>query len=94
MKGHTTKRGKTWSFVVDIGPDPATGKRRQKWVSRDDDGLPFTREADAARAMRTYLSRVENGEVVTESADTLAAFLRDQWLPSRRSKVRPSTWAS
>ncbi len=87
MKGHTRRRGKTWAFVVDIGTDPATGKRRQKWVSG------FERERDAAKAMRDYIARIERGEAVAESSDTVAAYLRDQWLPLRRSKVKESTWA-
>ncbi len=87
MKGHTRRRGKTWAFVIDIGTDPATGKRRQKWVSG------FERERDAAKAMRDYIARVERGEAGTESNDSVASYLRDQWLPLRRSKVKESTWA-
>lgn len=30
MKGSFRKRGNTWSFTIDIGIDPATGKRQQK----------------------------------------------------------------
>jgi Arm DNA-binding domain len=30
MKGHVYKRGETWTFVVDVGRDPVTGKRKQK----------------------------------------------------------------
>ena len=67
MKGHTRRRGKTWAFVVDIGTDPATGERRQKWVSG------FERERDAAKAMRDYIARIERGEAVAESSDTVAA---------------------
>ena len=34
MRGHITKRGKnSWSIVLDVGRNPATGKRRQKWIS-------------------------------------------------------------
>lgn len=33
MRGHITKRGETWTAVVDMPPDPATGKRRQKRVT-------------------------------------------------------------
>ncbi|KAA0233128.1 MAG: site-specific integrase [Actinobacteria bacterium] len=87
MKGHTRRRGKTWAFVIDIGTDPATGRRRQKWVSG------FERERDAAKAMRDYIARIERGEVVAEANETVASYLRDQWLPSRRSKVKESTWA-
>ncbi|WP_260507900.1 Arm DNA-binding domain-containing protein [Cytobacillus firmus] len=30
MKGHVYKRGDSWTYVVDIGRDPTTGKRIQK----------------------------------------------------------------
>ncbi|MDN5317247.1 MAG: hypothetical protein PWR08_1372, partial [Thermoanaerobacterium sp.] len=30
MRGHITKRGSTYSIVVDIGRDE-NGKRKQKW---------------------------------------------------------------
>lgn len=33
MKGHIRKRGNKYCIVIDIGPDPETGKRRQKWFS-------------------------------------------------------------
>ena len=33
MRGHITKRGDSWTAVVDLPPDPATGNRRQKRVT-------------------------------------------------------------
>lgn len=30
MKGYFRKRGEKWSFTIDIGKDPITGKRKQK----------------------------------------------------------------
>ncbi len=30
MKGSFRKRGNAWSFTIDIGIDPTTGKRQQK----------------------------------------------------------------
>ena len=30
MRGSIKKRGSTYTYVVDIGPDPTTGKRRQR----------------------------------------------------------------
>jgi hypothetical protein len=30
MKGHVSKRGKTWAYWFDIDSDPLTGKRRQQ----------------------------------------------------------------
>ncbi len=88
MKGHTRRRGTGWAYVVDLGPDPATGKRRQEWKSG------FESEKAADQALRTRLGQVDRGEAVSRSTQTLAQYLIDEWLPSRRSKVRASTWAS
>jgi integrase len=33
MRGHITKCGNSWTAIVDLPPDPATGKRRQKRVT-------------------------------------------------------------
>jgi integrase len=33
VRGSITKRGTSWSAIVDLPPDPATGKRRQKRVT-------------------------------------------------------------
>ncbi len=33
MRGSVVKRGKTYSVVLDVGRDPQSGKRRQKWHS-------------------------------------------------------------
>ncbi|MDP9363201.1 MAG: site-specific integrase [Chloroflexota bacterium] len=33
MRGHVTKRGDSWTAIVDLPPDPATGKRRQKRIT-------------------------------------------------------------
>jgi hypothetical protein len=32
LRGHVHKRGSTWGYVVDVGRDPATGKRKQRTV--------------------------------------------------------------
>lgn len=88
MRGHTRKRGKTWAYWVELGPDPATGKRRQQ--SRGG----FARERDARAALNETLTRLGRGEQVTDGRVTVGRFLLDEWLPSRRSKVRESTWQS
>src|ERR671910_1268994 len=33
MRGHITKRGESWSALVDLPPDPVTGKRRRKRIT-------------------------------------------------------------
>src|SRR4051794_4637466 len=33
MRGHITKRGDSWTAIVDLPADPATGKQRQKRIT-------------------------------------------------------------
>ncbi len=46
VRGHIRKRAKGWAYVIDLARDPATGKRKQKWVSG------FATENTAEKAMR------------------------------------------
>ena len=87
MRGHVRKRGKRWCVVVDIGRDPQTGKRRQRWHS----GFQTRREAE--RALGEITHRLGQGEYVEPTRTTLAVFLED-WLASVHSRLRPSTWDS
>jgi hypothetical protein len=45
LKGTVKLRGKTWSYTVDIGKDPLTGKRKQKSKGG------FARKIDAEAAL-------------------------------------------
>lgn len=73
MKGKVFKRGKTWSYVVDLPSDQDTGKRIQKKKG----GFPTQKEAD--KALVALLSSVHKGEYVSENNMTIAAFL-EIWL--------------
>jgi hypothetical protein len=73
MKGHVRRRGKVWEYFVDLGPDPATGKRRRRTRS----GFKLEREATAA--MREVLRQVEAGTVLVGETPTLASFVCDAW---------------
>lgn len=46
MKGHFYKKDNTWRFIMDIGVDPATGKRKQTHRG----GFKTKKEAEAAAA--------------------------------------------
>jgi integrase len=88
MRGHVRKRGSTWAVVVDVGRDPDTGKRRQRWHGG------YKRRRDAEKALSELLSRLDGGVYVTPSKVTMADYLDGRWLPAMRTQVRPSTWAS
>lgn len=85
MRGHVHRRGKGWAFVVDVGRDPATGKRRQTTKG----GFP-TRVA-AERALRQVLGRVDDGSYTPESNLTLGEYL-EQWLATAKPNLRPTTF--
>jgi integrase len=85
VKGRTERHGVGWRYVVDIGDDPATGKRRRKSRSG------FAREKDAQTALNAVLVQLAEGRYAAPTATTLRSFILDEWLPSRESRVRAST---
>ncbi len=87
MRGHVRRRGKSWCFVIDIGQDSKTGKRRQRWNS----GHPTRKSAE--EAMRRALGRLDVGDDPIPQAITLAEFVEQRWLPhlETQGKPRPST---
>jgi hypothetical protein len=86
VRGMVIKRGSGYSVVLDLGKGP-DGKRIRKWHSG------YRTKKDAERARVELLAKVGQGAYVEPSKVTVAAFLRDHWLPGLRSQVRPSTWA-
>lgn len=84
MRGSVVKRGKAYSVVLDVGEDPQTGKRRQKWHS----GFRTKREAQAA--LTELVGNVNHGTYVTRTRQTVAEFV-DEWLAAIAPTVRPAT---
>lgn len=84
MRGSVVKRGKSWSVIVDTGPDPVTGKRRQRWHG----GHRTKRDAQAALA--EIIGSVNKGAYVPKSRQTLAEFTTD-WLAAIEPTLRPAT---
>lgn len=97
MKGHIYRRGckckrkkctcgSKWAFMIDIGIDPVTGKRKQKGKG----GFRTKQEAEAAAAILIY--EVEEGMYVEETKQTFSAF-STEWLTIYRDSndVKPGT---
>ncbi len=74
--------------MVELGRDPATGKRRQKWHSG------FVTKREAERKLSDLLTRLDRGEYVEPSKLTVSEYLTERWLPAIRRRVRPSTFGS
>lgn len=73
MKGHTYQRGKTWTYVIDLTPDPITGARRQKTKGG------YKREKDAEAACAEAITKINQGNYVEGNNITLGGFL-EIWL--------------
>ena len=84
MRGSIIRRGKSYSVVLDLGRDPETGKRRQKWHS----GYRTKREAEVALA--DLVGSVNRGTYVAPSKQSFAEFAAD-WLEAIKPTLRDST---
>jgi len=74
MRGHIVKRYKnSYTIVLNLGIDLATGKRKQQWVS-----VRGTKK-DAEKRLAEILHQLDNGTFVKPGKTTLAEFL-DRWL--------------
>jgi integrase len=74
MRGHITKRGKdSYSIVISLGKDPATGKYRYQWVS-----VKGTKK-DAEKRLSELLHQLDTGAFVNPGRTTLAEYLQ-RWL--------------
>jgi len=85
MKGHVYKRGKKWSYLFDIDPDPLPGARRQA------NGSGFDSEREAWRMRRAAMKEYEECSRVTPSKRKVEEALND-WLDRIRHAVKPSMW--
>ncbi len=83
-RGTIRKRGSKFAVVIDRGVDRATGKRRRQWHS----GYETHKEAEKARVK--LLRDLDGGCYVDRSRLTVAEYLRDEWLPSRKPKSAQS----
>ena len=73
--------------IADLGPDPATGRRRQARRS----GFATKKAAEAA--LRDLATAADAGTAVSRSRITVSQFLTD-WLETIKPRVRETTWVS
>ena len=80
MRGSVKRdpNGKTWCYLVDIGRDPETGKRRQERRRS------FRLKEDAQNALDERLNEIRRGEVVADRNLTVGEYL-DQWIEAKEA---------
>ncbi len=87
MKGHIRKRGNIYCIIIDIGPDPETGKRRQKLFSE----YKTKKEAQDDVAKKT--TELDEGTFVEPSKLTLKEYLLE-WLEVKKMSLENGTHIS
>ena len=74
MRGHITKRGKdSYTIVINLGKDPATGRRKQHWESIKGS------KKDAEKRLAELLHQKDTGTYTKPGKLTLGDYL-EQWL--------------
>jgi integrase len=81
-RGSITKRGSTWTGIVDLPPDPATGRRRQKRVTAR------TRK-EIEQKVAELLAAGDKG--FTDAKNLTVADYLAGWLETIAASVKPST---
>lgn len=85
---HIRKRGDTYSYTIDIGIDPLTGKRKQ--VSKGG----FTRKKDAEAAARKIQIQIDEERFVKGSNERFHSYINDWYLNHFQTRVKRTTAAS
>lgn len=116
MRGHVRQRGKTWSYLVDLGDQnmqrcecgfrawverkplescpKCTAELRQRIERRQSQKGGFATQKEAQTALNTVLVKLQQGGYVPPSKMSLRDYLTQEWLPSIKGKVKPSTYFS
>jgi hypothetical protein len=84
VSGRVFKRGKTWSYVIDVG------RGCQEWRQQMRGG--FATKRAAQQALRDIARSIDEGTFVVPSHETISTFLVHHWLPAMRPTLRGTAW--
>lgn len=84
MRGYVRKRGIKWSYTVDIGKDPVTGRRKQKTKSG------FDTEKEAESALNEIIYELNKGIWIAPQDVKVKEFAED-WIRTYRHRLRETT---
>lgn len=85
MRGRVFQRGKSWYYVHDLPPDPATGRRRQTTKGG------FELKTEAESAMVESINKVNRGLYVEEDKITLKEYL-EMYLDHIKPNYKPTAY--
>jgi len=86
MRGSIIKRSKgSWTIIINLGRDPATGKRKQQWVT-----IRGTKKQAETR-LAELQHQLDGGGYIKPTRETFGTFLQ-RWLDDYIStQIRPTT---
>ena len=84
MRGYIRKRGKTYSYTVDVGRHPDTGKRMQKSKGG------FKTKKAAQEALNSLVYEVNNGSYIVNQDSTFEEYAAE-WFKNIKHRLRPTT---
>ena len=85
MRGHIAKKGNRYYVVIHKGPDPATGKPRYRCHEAG------ASRGEAEKLLTEIVKRAHDGDYRAPDKITVSDYLLHRWLPSKRTRVKPST---
>ena len=85
MRGHIAKKGNRYYMVIHEGPAPATGKPRYRCHAAG------AARSEAEKLLAEIVKRVHDGDYRAPDRITVADYLLHRRLPSKRTRVKPST---
>lgn len=88
MKGSVVKRGDTYTYIVDVGKDSITGKRKQKTKGG------FRRKKDAEAALRKILSEIDENKYIEPSNEIFSSFIEHWFTTYYQKRIKPTTIAA
>ena len=83
MKGSIKRRGNSWRGRIEVGVDPATGKRRFRSVTK-------STKRDVEKALAKISIATDAGTYIDPQKTTFGDWL-DEWYENTKDQKRPST---
>ncbi len=87
VNGYVVRKGERYYAEIYEGIDPESSRERRRWH-------PAGTDEQAARAVAAELAVAHEGGRPGRSSLTVAVYLRERWLPSKRLGLRVSTYDS
>lgn len=87
MNGYVARKGSRYYAVIYEGRDPITGRERRRWH-------PAGTCPTAAQELASDLAAVRLRDRPERSSLTVAVYLVQRWLPTKKLTLRTSTWDS